>query len=107
MDYGGDVDRTTIYDLSVDVSADTNLDTSDSWELAVNGNTLIPSTSYNVLVSREDATYNSSGQHIDGFFPVSAIGANGVVIDGTQAITLTANVSTAPSLTNLYMIEKR
>ena len=107
LDYGGDIDRTTIYDLSVDVSADTNLDTSDSWDLAVNGNTLIPSTSYTVLVSREDATYNSSGQHINGFFPLSGIGANGVVLDGTQAISLTANVSTAPTLTNLYMIEKR
>lgn len=110
IDYGNNIDRALIYDISLDVAADSNLSTSNTFNLAVNNNSLLNNTDYNTLITREDTIYPITTPHIDGFFPFNALVPT--TINGNDKVTLSANVSTAPtiggnsSVVNLYMLEQ-
>ncbi len=108
-DFGSYVDRAQIYDLSMDVAADTNLNSTNSFYLAVNNNSLIPYASYESIITDEQNIYPIPTPHINGFFPFMV--ATKTSINGTQNVSLKANIATLPSIggnsnvVNLYMME--
>ncbi len=109
ISFGNSIDQVMIYDLSLDVGADSNLSTSNTFNLAVNNNSLIGNADYQVIISKENQSYPITTPHISGFFPFNVLVTQ--TINGTQKVTLSANVSTAPSVggnantSNLYMLE--
>jgi hypothetical protein len=109
-DFGAYVDRTLIYDLGIDVASDSNLNATNTFYLAVNNNSLLPYTPYQSIISDEQNTYPIPNPHIGGFFPLTV--AVKQAVDGTQAVSLKANISTLPTIgsnsnvVNLYMMEK-
>jgi hypothetical protein len=109
QDIGAYIDRTKILDLSIDVATDTNLNASNSIYLAVNNNSLIPYSPYQVIKQKEQSIYPISTPHIDGFFPVNVVIPT--IIDGNQQVSFKLNIATAPSVggnnnvVNLYLAE--
>ncbi len=109
-DFGAYVDRTLIYDLAMDVASDSNLNATNTFYLAVNNNSLLPYTPYQSIISDEQNIYPIPTPHISGFFPFMV--AVKQAVDGTQAVSLKANISTLPTIgsnsnvVNLYMMEK-
>ena len=106
LSFGQELDAVKILDLSMDFTADSNLNDSSTFNLAVDNNSLISNTSYVQLIGQENQTYQISTPHIDGFFPFNVSDGNALV-DGKRNITLSANIGSAPTLTNLYMVEAR
>lgn len=109
VDFGVNVDRTMVYAMALDANADANLSHTNTFNIEINGNSVINNTDYQTIITAENSKYPLSTPHIGGFFPFAAI--YGGAIDGTQRITLSANVTTAPTIggvsdvVNLYMLE--
>ena len=110
IDIGTNVDSAMIYDMSLDVGADSNLSHTNSFYVALNGNAIIPYSDYENIVQQETNAYPwLSAPHISGFFPLAKGGLG--AFNGAASVSLKANYSSAPSIggqsnkVNLYMIE--
>ena len=110
QDFGAYVDRTLVYDLAMDLASDSNVNPSNTFYLAVNNNSLLPYVPAQTIVNDEEAIYPIPNPHISGFYPFMV--AVKTSVDGSQAVSLKANISTAPTIggnsnvVNLYMMEK-
>lgn len=109
VDYGVNVDRDLIYAMALDVAADSNLSHTNTFNLEINGNSLINNSDYQTIITQENSQYPITTPHISGFFPFGVLYKG--TIDGTQKITLDTNITTAPTIggnansVNLYMLE--
>ncbi len=110
VDFGNEIDRDLIFDLSIDVGTDSNLSHTNTFNVAVNNSSLLNNTDYQNIVSKENTIYPIAIPHIDGFFPINALVPT--LLDGNQKIKLTANITSLPTIggnsgvVNMYMLEK-
>ncbi len=94
---GKELDNGILSAVGADFGADSKLDSTSTFYLASNNNTLLPYTSYNAFVTAENSqpAYSSGdSNHISGFFVMQTMYK--ATINGTQNISLKCNVASAP-----------
>ena len=112
FDLGQNIDNAVCSVIAADYGADSNLNSANTFYIASNNNTLIPYTSYNAIISAQNAlpSNGTNAQHISGFFPIQVLYK--AAIDGTQNIKFLSNISSAPTgggqsnTINLYEAEQ-
>jgi hypothetical protein len=97
INLGNQLDSAVNTYLAADFGTDTALNTSSTFYLAQNGNTLIPYTSSTTITSiLGSVPTNGNAAHIAGFFPMQVLYK--AAVDSNQAVTWEANISsTAPT----------
>lgn len=111
FDFGTYLDTAPILDISVDAGADSNISSTNSFNVLQNNVPFVSNATYQNVINQEDLLYNITTPHIAGFFPLNVLKGMKVLNAASNKESVQVNFSTAPDASgtsgqaNLYMIE--